>query len=212
MKSSKLPLSLGLFLVLCGFVSHAAQPEDTNQVKSAESAEADYARTIEKRVADILAPLKLTNSTNSARAHDLLVAQYRTLRDWHDANDSKRKHAAAEDAARLSAALKAIHEKFLADLAAALTPEQIEMVKDKMTYNKVQFTYTGYCQTWPGLTEVQKQHVLALLKEAREEAMDGGSAGEKTAVFTKYKGKINNYLSKEGYVLKKPAAPAKAAQ
>jgi hypothetical protein len=28
--------------------------------------------------------------------------------------------------------------------------------------------------------------------------MDGGSAAEKTAVFQKYKGKINNYLSKQG--------------
>jgi hypothetical protein len=33
--------------------------------------------------------------------------------------------------------------------------------------------------------------------------MDGGSAEEKTAVFEKYKGRINNYLSKQGYDLAK---------
>ena len=37
-----------------------------------------------------------------------------------------------------------------------------------------------------------------MLKEAREEAMDGGSAEEKTAVFQRYKGKINNFLSRQG--------------
>ena len=34
-------------------------------------------------------------------------------------------------------------------------------------------------------------------------AVDGVSAEEKTAVFNKYKGRINNFLSKEGYDLKK---------
>jgi hypothetical protein len=39
--------------------------------------------------------------------------------------------------------------------------------------------------------------------------MDGGSAAEKTAVFQHYKGKINNYLSKQGIHAAKPkAAPA----
>ena len=43
-----------------------------------------------------------------------------------------------------------------------------------------------------------KKKILELLKQAREEAMDGGSAAEKTAIFQRYKGKINNYLSKQG--------------
>jgi len=41
--------------------------------------------------------------------------------------------------------------------------------------------------------------------------MDGGSAEEKTAIFTKAKGKINNYLSKAGVQSekkKKTSAPA----
>ncbi len=32
--------------------------------------------------------------------------------------------------------------------------------------------------------------------------MDGGSANEKSAIFKKYKGKINNYLDKQGYNVK----------
>ena len=67
-----------------------------------------------------------------------------------------------------------------------------------MTYGKVEFTYKGYVVQYPNLSEENKAEILRLLKEAREEAMDGGSANEKTAVFQRYKGKINNYLSKQG--------------
>jgi hypothetical protein len=67
-----------------------------------------------------------------------------------------------------------------------------------MTYGKVQFTYTGYLNEYPNLSEQNKQKVLELLKEAREEAMDGGSSDEKSAIFNRYKGKINNYLSAQG--------------
>jgi hypothetical protein len=67
-----------------------------------------------------------------------------------------------------------------------------------MTYGKVQFTFKGYVTQYPDLSEENKNEILRLLKEAREAAMDGGSANEKTAIFQRYKGKINNYLSKQG--------------
>ena len=37
---------------------------------------------------------------------------------------------------------------------------------------------------------------------AREKAIDGGSADEKSAIFKKYKGRINNYLSTQGIDMK----------
>jgi hypothetical protein len=71
-----------------------------------------------------------------------------------------------------------------------------------MTYGKVKVTYDAYCEIVPNLAEAQKARILELLKDAREEAMDAGSAGEKSAVFKRYKGKINNYLSAEGHDVK----------
>jgi len=71
-----------------------------------------------------------------------------------------------------------------------------------MTYGKVKVTYDAYCEIVPNLTEAQKTRILDLLKEAREEAMDAGSSDEKSAVFKKYKGKINNYLTAEGHDVK----------
>jgi hypothetical protein len=167
---------------------------------SPEQVEARYTQTIEGRAADILKILQLSDTNRAAKVHDLVVAQYRALRDWHDANDAKLKAAKGDTntVAQIRSSLKALHDQFLTGLSAQLTPEQVEKVKDKMTYSKVQFTYAGYLAAYPDLAGEHKQKILELLKDAREEAMDGGSSEEKTAVFQRYKGKINNYLSKQG--------------
>lgn len=166
---------------------------------TAEQAEAKYTQAIEGRTADILKILALTDTNKIAKVHDIIIAQYRTLNAWHDANDPKLKAAGKDTStvAQIRASLKTIHDQYLAKLAENLTPEQVEAVKDKMTYGKVQFTYKGYITQYSNLSEENKQKILEMLKEAREEAMDGGSAEEKTAVFQRYKGKINNYLSKQ---------------
>ncbi len=166
---------------------------------SPAEAEAAYTQNIEKRVGDILATLQFNDSARSARVHDLLIAQYRALRDWHDANDPKLRGATPEEASKTKGSLRTLHDRFLAGLGSELTADQVEKVKDKMTYGKVKVTYDAYCEIVPNLTQPQKDKIRAMLKEAREEAMDGGSAEEKSAVFKKYKGKINNYLSSEGH-------------
>ncbi|HWC60771.1 MAG TPA: DUF3826 domain-containing protein [Verrucomicrobiae bacterium] len=162
--------------------------------------EANYTKAIEGRTADILKILALSDTNKIAKVHDTIIAQYRALNAWHDANDARLKaaHADTNAVAQIRVSLKALHDQFLSRLAENLTPEQVEAVKDKMTYGKVQFTFKGYVTQYPNLSEENKQKILEMLKEAREEAMDGGSAEEKTAVFQRYKGKINNYLSKQG--------------
>ena len=77
--------------------------------------------------------------------HDIIIAQYRALRARDEVIDAKLKADGKEvnyanRAAQLQAASKPLHDQFLAKLAADLTPEQIETVKNKMTYNKVKVT------------------------------------------------------------------------
>ena len=173
-------------------------------------AEANYTKAIEGRTADILKILALNDTNKISNVHDIIIAQYRALNVWHDANDAKLKAARADTNAvvQIRASLKTLHDEFIGKLGKNLTLEQVDQVKDKMTYGKVQFTFAGYLAQYPGLAEVHQQKILELLKEAREEAMDGGSAEEKTAVFQRYKGKINNYLSKQGiHPEKKSKAP-----
>jgi hypothetical protein len=195
-------------------VSALAAPEKAPAINTnltPEQIEANYTGAIEGRTTDILKVLELSDTNQSAKVHDLILAQYRSLRTWHDANDAKLKAAKGDTnaVAQIRSSLKSLHDQFIAGLSANLTPEQVEQVKDKMTYGKVQFTYAGYLAAYPDLTDQHKQKILELLKEAREEAMDGGSAEEKTAVFQKCKGRINNYLSRQGIqpAKKKTAQP-----
>ena len=53
------------------------------------------------------------------------------------------------------------------------------------------------------LKEEEKVQIYAWLVEAREFAMDAENSNKKHAAFGKYKGRINNYLSKRGYDLVK---------
>ena len=175
-----------------------------------QPADAQYEADIARRADGVLDVLKLEDPAKAARVKEALVTQYRSLRDLHDGRDAKLKSVAKVDKAQAekikdetAAAVKKLHDQFVANLDKELTSEQVEQVKDKMTYNVVTLTYDGFCDMIPELTETQKAYILAQLKEARELAMDGGSSKEKHAVFGKYKGRINNYLSKEGYDLKK---------
>jgi hypothetical protein len=173
-------------------VSTNAPPDET---------EVKYTAAIEGRTADILALLEITDPSVKTKVHDTIMAQYRDLRAWHDSNDAKLK-ASAKDTnavAQINATLKTLHNEFLAKLAVNLTPEQIDKVKDKMTYGVVQVTFNAYTNMYPDLTDAEKKQIMAWLIEARETSMDQGTSNEKHAVFGKYKGRINNYLSKQGY-------------
>ena len=72
-----------------------------------------------------------------------------------------------------------------------------------MTYGVLPLTYRVYQEMLPDLTAEQKAKILGWLTEAREQAMDAGTAKAKHGWFTRYKGKINNYLSAAGYDMKK---------
>jgi hypothetical protein len=193
-----LSVIIALLLTLSAWAANEKPAAET--ILTPEQIEANYTRAIEGRTADILKVLELSDTNQAAKVHDIVMAQYRALRAWHDANDSKRKAAKGDTntLAQIRASLKSVHDEFIAKLSANLTPELVEKVKDKMTYGKVQFTFKGYLVEYPDLAETHKQKVLELLKEAREEAMDGGSKEEKDDIFNRYKGKINNYLSKQG--------------
>jgi len=166
--------------------------------------EAFYAATIQNRVGDILKSLNLSDAGKREVVHDILVSQYHELRVRDAAIDTRLKVDGKEvnysnREPLLAVQSKSLHEQFLAKLNTLLEPEQVEQIKDLMTYNKVKVTYDAYCQIVPGLTDLEKAKILELLKQAREEAMDGGNAPEKAEVFQKYKEQINRYLDAHGH-------------
>ena len=193
-----------LIAVLLALLATHAGAQTTPTTQSTQDAE--YIATIIKRAQKHVDALKLDDAPKAARVQNLIVNQYRALRANHELRDEIKKLPAGESEklkAMNEQSLQLLHDAFVSTLAADLTPEQVEKIKDEMTYDVVHVTYNAYCDELPQLTDPQKAYILAQLTEAREIAMNQGSSKEKHGVFGKYKGRINNYLAKEGYDLKK---------
>jgi hypothetical protein len=216
MTNSSLPRVAVVAIAVTALTS-SALAQQTPPLTPAEI-EAAYAVAIRDRTKDIVVLLDLTDAAKSNRVMELIMAQYRALRSRDETIKEKVKSAgkagdAAVDRASLFVTMsKPLHDQFLTKLATELTPDQVEKVKDKMTYNKVKVTYDAYCAIIPGLTDADKAKILEQLKLAREEAIDGGSANEKSEIFQKYKDKINEYLNAHGHDVAKAYAEWNAKQ
>jgi Protein of unknown function (DUF3826) len=175
-----------------------------------------YIKTITDRSVKIVNSLSIKDSVVYNKVVAQLVAQYSGLNKIQEENKAlmiaiKQSTATTDTSAVLlknaeekkSADLKALHQSFISGLRQWLNTEQVDLVKDGMTYRVFPITFAAYQDMIPTLTEAQKTKIYEWLKEAREIAMDAESSDKKHAVFGKYKGRINNYLSAEGYDLKK---------
>lgn len=164
-----------------------------------------YEKAIQERGARIVAPLAIDDAEKRERVTDHVVSFYRDLSQAHAGRDESLAGQAETEAAILDAShreIVALHRRFVAGLLAELTPEQVEQIKNGITYGVVPITLEAYGRLLPDLTAEQKRYIHANLLEAREYAMDAGTSDEKHAWFGKYKGRINNYLSAAGYDLK----------
>jgi Spy/CpxP family protein refolding chaperone len=205
-------------LVLAGGrFSAPAQTNDSPAARPAGATDREKA-TLEKHLKPVLAALNLNDADQTAKVRAILAAQFQALSTWHAQNDAQlkalwnefNKARGKQDVTNADTALAKIdeiyatfkpqHDKFVSDLAAVLTPEQVETVKDVLTVNKVKVTYDVYLQIFPKLTDEQKAVVLQNLKDAREAAIDAEAMTEKSAFFKKYKIKIeDDYLTAQGY-------------
>lgn len=196
------------YLPLAALLLIAASPAFAQQQNDA------YTQVITKRSQKIVDQLGIQDTAKARLVRDIIVQQYRHLGQVHDTReaakaDLKKEHLGSSTASLRSKQLDTIsdlqlekyHRYFIGQLGALLSPEQIVTVKNAMTYNVLNVTYKGYLDMIPELTPAQKTQIMANLIEAREYAMDGGSSEEKHWWFGKYKGRINNYLSAQGYNL-----------
>ena len=207
-------MSVAIFQLVIAFAFVISSTECA-RAANATDAEAAYTQDITKRADKIVASLGITDDAQKTRVRDLIVQQYRNLREIHATRDARINEAkqspsdskvaeafakVARDTANLK--LTEAHRRFVARLSVELTPEQVDKVKDGLTYSVVGITYKRYLELFPAMKDEDKREILADLVEAREYAMDAGKSEEKHAIFGKYKGRINNYLSKAGYDMK----------
>ena len=189
----------------------------TNAQTTTADADANYTQVITKRSEKIVSALNITDSVKFKRVTNIIVNQYRSLGAIHDnrneqVRELKAKGGDDKNAINIQVAaidsnvekqLNELHASYLSKLGTELTPQQIDQVKDEMTYKILPLTYNAYLDELPTLTEPQKLQIKTWLIEAREHAIDAESSEKKHAWFGKYKGRINNYLSAQGYDMKK---------
>ena len=180
-----------------------------------EGRDPEYVTSIVNRSKKIVDKLGLTDQAKADDVTNIIANRYFKLNDIYTVRDQKvdaakqtltgdEKNAAIQAAQNeKDAALYRCHFEFPADLSLYLTPEQITAVKDGMTFGVVKVTYDSHLDMIPTLTDEEKAQIMAWLIEARELAMDAETSNKKHEVFGKYKGRINNYLTKRGYDLKK---------
>jgi len=177
----------------------------------------NYVQVITKRAEKIVSVLGITDSAKFKRVQDIVINQYENLSAVHDGRNAKVKEIKEQPGVDKTAAnsqiaaidsnvdvqLNNLHVQYLSKLSHELTSAQIEAVKDAMTYKILPLTYNAYLNELPALTDTQKSQIKTWLTEARECAIDAESSEKKHAWFGKYKGRINNYLSAQGYDMKK---------
>lgn len=175
-----------------------------------------YVESIVGRSQKIVDKLGIADKTVQQEVCNIIANRYFELNDIYEKRDAKVKQikesgitgTAKQEALSAAefekdAALYRSHFAFPANLSLFLNEKQIERVKDGITFGVVMVTYTATLDMIPSLKQEEKEQIYAWLVEAREFALDAESSNKKHEAFGKYKGRINNYLSKRGYDLVK---------
>lgn len=165
--------------------------------------DAGYVSTILGRSQKATDALSITWTPMGENVRNIVANRYFKLNDIYAERDSLRKTNKPLAEATADSKLYRSHFGFDADLSMYLKPHEVTKVKDVMTFDVVHVTYKAYCDMIPSLTQEEKAQIMTWLIEARELAVDAESSNKKHETFKKYKGRINNYLSKRGYDIHK---------
>ena len=144
-----------------------------------EGRDSAYVENIKGRAQKIVDGLQLTDQKQARAVRNIIANRY------------------------LQAELYKHHFELVSALSVYLSDEQIDAVKDGMTFGRLKRDYQATQDMIPTLSDFEKQQILIWLKEAREFALDAADSKGKHFWFDKYRGRTNNWLSARGYDLKK---------
>ena len=202
--------TLNLFLLLLLPLSATAQTVALNSA----GRDTSYVNTILARTTKNISSLNLQGEKAEA-VRNIVANRYFELNDIYSERDQSIKFAKdsltgsqkndAIDMARAKcdSRLYRTHFALESQLSIYVSEKDIIAIKDAMTYNKVKVTYDAYLDEIPSLKDEEKAQIYSWMVEARELAIDAEGSKQKHEVFNKYKGRVNNYLSKRGYDLNK---------
>jgi len=166
-------------------------------VLNCDGRDSAYVETIVKRSQKIVDGLQLDDTKTASQVRNIIANRYFLLNDIHGKYDKKTQQDA------LQAELYKHHFELQSALAVYLNDEQIDAVKDGMTFGRLKRDYNAQLDMIPSLSDFEKHQILIWLMEAREYALDAADSKGKHFWFDKYRGRTNNWLSSRGYDLKK---------
>lgn len=184
----------GLFVAILSLLSINISAQDV--ALKTEGQDPQYVETIKGRAQKIVDGLQLNDAQKAENVRNIIANRYFLLNDIHSKYDKKQQ-------TERDAELYKHHFELVSALTLYLNDEQIDAVKDGMTFGRLKRDYQATQDMIPTLTDFEKQQILIWLKEAREYAMDAADSKGKHFWFDKYRGRTNNWLSNRGYDLKK---------
>lgn len=183
-----------LFVAILSLLSINISAQDV--ALKTEGQDPQYVETIKGRAQKIVDGLQLNDAQKAENVRNIIANRYFLLNDIHSKYDKKQQ-------TERDAELYKHHFELVSALTLYLNDEQIDAVKDGMTFGRLKRDYQATQDMIPTLTDFEKQQILIWLKEAREYAMDAADSKGKHFWFDKYRGRTNNWLSSRGYDLKK---------
>jgi carboxylesterase type B len=165
---------------------------------------------ITDKAKEFTAVLSLADAAKKAAVEQVIATHMLNVRDWHNQHPPSTVPAGINpvtgnkltDLDRQiiadSAMPETVHTDLMTGLNNNLSPTQVEAILDKYTVGKVAFTMKGYKAIVPDLTADEEAKILALLKQAREQAVDYKSMKQISAIFEIYKTKSEQLLNNNG--------------
>ncbi|MDN3588636.1 DUF3826 domain-containing protein [Pedobacter aquatilis] len=157
-----------------------------------------------------VAALNLTDAKKKTAVENVIAVHLTTIRDWHNEHPSStvpdginpvtgnKLSDLDKQIITDSAIPSTVHKALMDGLNQNLSPEQVEVILDKYTIGKVDFTMKGYKAIVPDLTADEEAKILAFLKQAREQAVDYKNMKQISAIFEIYKTKSEQMLNNNG--------------
>jgi len=196
-------------------LEHTAAHSNTSNAHPLETTESNR----------VLKALNISDKAKKESVRNLLVRQYQQIQKTVAERDSKMKDAvqsasnkvdgekkAAEIWADYQILLSKRRDTFTNALSTHLSADQVELVQNTMTDDRLHKEFTLFQALLPNMTEPQKKQVYNYLLEARSNAMNVLSEEDRLKWFDKFRGRANNYLAKQGYNLRKATEDLEARQ
>lgn len=172
-------------------------------------------KRIDQKVTRLIASAKVTDEDKAAKVKAIGIEWFATLFTWHKENDptlntlwadwNKARAVVPKDefpgeliAVKIEeayASLRPAYDEYIKRLAAELTPEQIDAVKEAWSRSPgMMRTYNSYLEIVPDLSEKDKEVIKARLHLAREAAMLTDADREIINIFKRHKVKVEQYV------------------